>query len=44
MLKAGHRYGTVTDIVDSIRTHRKGKHHNTLENATNSKSAKIICK
>jgi hypothetical protein len=31
MLNTGHKYGTITDTMDIIRTHRKGKHLNTLE-------------
>jgi hypothetical protein len=31
ILNTGHKYGTITDTMDIIRTHRKGKHLNTLE-------------
>jgi hypothetical protein len=31
ILNTGHKYGTITDAMDIIRTHRKGKHLNTLE-------------
>jgi hypothetical protein len=30
ILNAGHNYGTITNTTDIIRTHRKGKHVNTL--------------
>jgi hypothetical protein len=32
ILNTGHKYGTITDIMDTIRTLREGKHLNTLEN------------
>jgi hypothetical protein len=31
ILNIGHKYGTMTDIMDIIRTHRKGKYLNTSE-------------
>jgi hypothetical protein len=31
ILNTGHKYGKTTDTMDIIRTHRKGKHLNTLE-------------
>jgi hypothetical protein len=31
ILNMAHTYGTITDIVDIIRTHKKGKHINSLE-------------
>jgi hypothetical protein len=31
ILNTGHTYGSITDIMDVIRTGRKGKHLNTLE-------------
>jgi hypothetical protein len=31
ILNMRHKYGIITDTVDIIRTHRKGKHLNTLE-------------
>jgi hypothetical protein len=31
ILNAGHKYGTIIDTMDIIRTRRKGKHLNTLE-------------
>jgi hypothetical protein len=30
ILNTGHTYGTITDVLDIIRTHRKGEHLNTL--------------
>jgi hypothetical protein len=31
MLNTGHKYGPITDTMDIIKTHKKGKHLNTLE-------------
>jgi HD-like signal output (HDOD) protein len=31
ILNTGHKYRTITDTINIIRTHRKGKHFNTLE-------------
>jgi hypothetical protein len=31
ILNMGHKFGTITDTMDIIRTHRKRKHLNTLE-------------
>jgi hypothetical protein len=31
ILNTGHKYGTITDIMDIMGTHRKGKHLNKLE-------------
>jgi hypothetical protein len=31
ILNTGQKYGTITDIIYTIRTLRKGKHLNTLE-------------
>jgi hypothetical protein len=31
ILSTGHTYGTITDIMDVIRTGRKGRHLNALE-------------
>jgi hypothetical protein len=31
ILNTGNKYGTITDTMDIIKTHRKGKHLNTLE-------------
>jgi hypothetical protein len=33
-LNTGHKYGTITDTMDIVKTHRKGKHLNTLEKIT----------
>jgi hypothetical protein len=34
LLNRGHKYGPITDTMDIIKTHKKGKHMNTLENTT----------
>jgi hypothetical protein len=31
ILNTGHADGTITDTVDIVKTHKKGKHLNTLE-------------
>jgi hypothetical protein len=31
ILNTGHTYGIIKDTVDIVRTHKKGKHLNTLE-------------
>jgi hypothetical protein len=31
ILNTGHKYGTISDTMDVIRTEKKGKHLNTLE-------------
>jgi hypothetical protein len=31
ILNMGQTYGTITDTMDIVRTHKKGKHLNTLE-------------
>jgi hypothetical protein len=31
ILNTGHKYRTIADTMDIIKTHRKGKHLNTLE-------------
>jgi hypothetical protein len=31
ILNTGHKYGLITDTMDIIKTHKKGKHMNTLE-------------
>jgi hypothetical protein len=31
ILNTGYTYGTITDTVDIIRTHKRGKHLNSLE-------------
>jgi hypothetical protein len=44
ILNTGHKYGTITDTMDIVRTHRKGKHLNTLEKYHTYKMSKITCK
>jgi hypothetical protein len=39
-LNKGHTHGTITDTMYVIKTDKKGKHLNTLENITYTKSAK----
>jgi hypothetical protein len=31
ILNTGHKYGPITDTMDIKKTHKKGKHMNTLE-------------
>jgi hypothetical protein len=31
ILNIGHKYGLITDTMDILKTHKKGKHMNTLE-------------
>jgi hypothetical protein len=44
ILNTGHKYGTITQTIDSIRTCKKGKHLNTLEKYHITRSVKITCK
>jgi hypothetical protein len=43
----GHTYGTITDTVDIIRTHKKGKHLKDIRKKSHiyiyTKSVKLTC-
>jgi hypothetical protein len=40
----GHKYGTIADTMDIIKTHGKGKHLTHWKNTTYTKSAEITYK